>query len=173
MTFHWTAMGRLHKLWTEKEYEELISFCNLMLTKNPTDYLAFYYRGLGHEELKQFDLAIDDFKTSETSLLTYKRKTLLKEYFTRIPIQLSRVYRKKQDKEKAFEYADKAVQADNKEIDGLKWRASLKEDFGDYVGASEDLNEALRRKPADKILTKMRDRLTYIIIEDKRETASR
>ena len=166
-------MGRLHKLWTEKEYEELISFCNLMLTKNPTDYLAFYYRGLGHEELKQFDLAIDDFKTSETSLLTYKRKTLLKEYFTRIPIQLSRVYRKKQDKEKAFEYADKAVQADNKEIDGLKWRASLKEDFGDYVGASEDLNEALRRKPADKILTKMRDRLTYIIIEDKRETASR
>ena len=144
-----------------------------MLTKNPTDYLAFYYRGLGHEELKQFDLAIDDFKTSETSLLTYKRKTLLKEYFTRIPIQLSRVYRKKQDKEKAFDYADKAVQADNKEIDGLKWRASLKEDFGDYVGASEDLNEALKRKPADKTLTKMRDRLTYIIIEDKRETASR
>ena len=173
MTFHWTAMGRLHKLWTAKEYEELISFCNLMLTKNPTDYLAFYYRGLGHEELKQFDLAIDDFKTSETSLLTYKRKTLLKEYFTRIPIQLSRVYRKKQDKEKAFDYADKAVQADNKEIDGLKWRASLKEDFGDYVGASEDLNEALKRKPADKTLTKMRDRLTYIIIEDKRETASR
>lgn len=166
-------MGRLHKLWTAKEYEELISFCNLMLTKNPTDYLAFYYRGLGHEELKQFDLAIDDFKTSETSLLTYKRKTLLKEYFTRIPIQLSRVYRKKQDKEKAFDYADKAVQADNKEIDGLKWRASLKEDFGDYVGASEDLNEALKRKPADKTLTKMRDRLTYIIIEDKRETASR
>lgn len=173
MTFHWTAMGRLQKLWTAKEYEELISFCNLMLTKNPADYLAFYYRGLGHEELKQFDLAIDDLKASETSLLTYKRKKLLKEYFTRIPIQLSRVYRKKQDKEKAFDYADKAVQSDNEEIDGLKWRASLKEDFGDYVGASEDLNEALKRKPADKALTKMRDRLTYIIIEGKRETAGR
>ena len=144
-----------------------------MLSKNPTDYLAFYYRGLGNEELKQFDLAIDDFKTSETLLTTYKRKTLLKDYFTRIPIQLSRVYRKKQDKEKAFDYADKAVQADSREIDGLKWRASLKEDFGDYIGASEDLNAALKRKPNDKTLMKMRDRLTYIIIEDKRETASR
>jgi tetratricopeptide (TPR) repeat protein len=122
-------MGRLHKLWTNKEYEQLISFCNLMLTKNATDYLAFYYRGLGHEELKQFDSAIGDFKNSESSLSTYKRKNLVKEYFTRIPIQLSRVYRKKQDKEKAFDYADKAVQADNEEIDGLKWRASLKEDF--------------------------------------------
>lgn len=141
-----------------------------MLAKNPADYLAFYYRGLGHEELKQFDSAIDDFKTSETSLSTYKRKDLLKEYFTRIPIQLSRVYRKKQDKEKAFYYADKAVQADNKGIDGLKWRAFLKEDFDDYIGASEDLNEALKRKPSDKVLMKMRDRLTFIIIEDKKET---
>jgi tetratricopeptide (TPR) repeat protein len=143
-----------------------------MLSKNSGDYLAFYYRGLGNEELKQFDLAIDDFKTSETLLPTYKRKTLLKD-FTRIPIQVSRVYRKKQNKEKAFEYANKAVQADNKEIDGLKWRASLREDFGDYIGASEDLNEALKRSPTNKTLIKMRDRLTYMIIEDKRETASR
>jgi tetratricopeptide (TPR) repeat protein len=171
--FHWTAMGRLDKLWTAKEYEKLISFCNLMLTKNPTDYLAFYYRGLGNEELKHFDLAIDDFITSENILTTNKRKNLVKDYFTRIPIQISRVYRKKQDKEKTIEYADKAVQADNQEIDGLKWRASLKEDFGDYIGASEDLNEALKRRPADKVLVKMRDRLTYMIIQDKRETASR
>lgn len=106
-------------------------------------------------------------------LTTYKAKSLLKEYFTRIPIQISRVYRKLHDNVNASEYADKAVQADNKEIDGLKWRASLKEDFGDYVGASEDLNEALKRRPKDKTLTKMRDRLTYIIIEDKRETANR
>lgn len=144
-----------------------------MLNKNPTDYLAFYYRGLGNEELKKFDLAIEDFKTSGSLLTTYKRKTFLKEYFTRIPIQISRVYRKKQDKEKTFDYADKAVQADKEEIDGLKWRASLKEDMGDYIGASEDLNEALKRKPTDKTLLKMRDRVTYIIIEDKRKTVSR
>jgi tetratricopeptide (TPR) repeat protein len=173
LTFHWTAMGRLHKLWTAKEYEQLISFCNHMLTKNPTDYLAFYYRGLGHEALKQLDSAIEDFKTSETSLSTYQRKNLLKEYFTRIPIQLSRVYRKKQDKEKTLYYADKAVQADNEEIEGLKWRAFLKEDSGDFIGASEDLNEAMKRRPTEKTLVKMRDRLTYMIIEDKKETAGR
>ncbi len=173
MTFHWTAMRRLHKLWTAKQYEDLILFCNLMLSKSPTDYLAFYYRGLANGELKQFDLAIDDFKTSETLLTTYKRKTLLKEYFTRIPIQLSGVYRKMRNKEKALEYADKAVLADSKEIDGLKWRDTLKEDFGNYIGASEDLNEALKRRPKDKTLLKLRDRLTFIIIEDKRETASR
>ena len=144
-----------------------------MLTKNPTDYLAFYYRGLSNEMLNQFDLAIEDFNKSEMTLTTYKRKALLKEYFTRIPIQLSRVYRKMQDKEKAFDYADKAVEANKEEIDGLKWRASLKEDFGDYLGASEDLNEALKRRPKDKSLVKLRDRLTYIIIEDRRETASR
>ena len=166
-------MGRLHKLLTAKQYDELISFCNLMLSKNPTDYLAFYYRGLANEELKQFDLAIDDFKTSETLLTTYKRKSLLKEYFTRIPIQLSRVYRKKQDKEKTIEFADKAVQADNEETDGLIWRASLKEGFGDNIGASEDLNEALKRKPTDKKIKQMRDGLTYKIIQDRRETASR
>ncbi len=173
MAFRWTAMGRLYKLWTAEEYEDLISLCNLMLSKNPTDFLAFYYRGLSNEGLKQFDLAIDDFMTSEQILTTYKRKSLVRDYFTRIPIQISRVYRKKQDKEKTIEYADKAVQADNEEIDGLKWRASLKEDFGDYMGASEDLNEALRKRPNDKTLTKLRDRLTFIIIEDKRETASR
>lgn len=144
-----------------------------MLNKNPTDYLAFYYRGLANEELKELDLAIDDFKTSETLLTKYKRKNWVKEYFARIPVQLSRVYRKKQDTQKAIDYADKAVQADNGEIEGLKWRAFLKEDFGDYIGASEDLNEALRRKPSDKALIKMRDRVTYLIIEDRRETASR
>ena len=173
MAFRWTAMGRLYKLWRTKEYEDLISLCNLMLSKNPTDYLAFYYRGLANEELKQLDLAIDDFKTSETMLTESKRKSWMKEYISRIPIQLSRVYRKKQNKEKAIGYADKAVQVDNEEIDGLKWRAFLKEDFGDYIGASEDLNEALKRKPSDKTLIKMRDRLTYIIIEDRKETASR
>ena len=133
MAFRWTAMGRLNKLWTAKEYEDLVSLCNLMLSKNPIDYLAFYYRGLANEELKQLDLAIDDFKTSETLLTTNKRKSWMKEYISRIPIQLSRVYRKKQNKEKAIDYADKAVQVDNGEIDGLKWRAFLKEDFGDCL----------------------------------------
>lgn len=166
-------MGRLEKFWTSEEYGQLISFCDLMLDKNPTDYLAFYYRGLGNEMLKRFDLSIADFEKSEMMLATYKLKSLRKEYFTRIPIQVSRVYRKLLDNVKALEYADKAVQVDNKEIDGLKWRASLKEDLGDFVGASEDLNEALKRRPKDKILTKLRDRLTFIIIEDKRETASR
>ena len=173
MTFHWKAMGRLHRLWTAKEYEDLISFCNLMLAKNPTDYLAFYYRGLANEELKQFDLAIDDFKTSENVLTRDRGRNFVKEYFTRIPIQISRVYRKKRDKEKTIEYADKAVLADNKETDGLIWRASLKEYYGDYIGASEDLNEALKRKPTDKKIKQMRDGMTYKIIEDKRYTASR
>lgn len=166
------ATGRLYKLWATKEYEDLISLCNLMLDKNPNDYLAFYYRGLGNEMLKQFDLAIDDFKTSESLLTTNKFKNLLKEYFTRIPIQISRIYRKKQDKEKTFDYADKSVKADKEEIDGLKWRSSLKEEIGDYIGAVDDINEALRRKPNNKILIKMKERLIYIIIQKKRETAS-
>lgn len=173
MAFRWTAMRRLYKLWTAKKYEDLISLCNLMLSKNQADYLAFYYRGLANEELRQLDLAIDDLKTSQSLLTTNRRKNWVIEYLTKIPIQLSRVYRKKQDKEKALDYADKAVQADNKETDGLKWRAFLKEDFGDYIGASEDLNEALKRKPADKSLIKMRDRLTYMIIQNTREMASR
>ncbi len=173
LTFRWTATGRLYKLWTAKKYDDLILLCNLMLSKNQADYLAFYYRGLANEELKQLDLAIDDLKTSENLLTKYKRKSWLTEYSARIPIQISRLYRKKRDKEKTFEYADKAVQADNKETDGLIWRASLKEYYGDYIGASEDLNEALKRKPTDKKIRKMRDELTYSIIEDKKETASR
>ena len=171
--WHWRAMGQLDKLWTSDKHEELISFCNRLLTKNPTDFFAFYYRGLSNEKLNLFNESIEDFRQSETTLTNYKRKTLLKEYFIKIPIQISRVYRKMQDNKKAFEYSDKAVQADIKEIDGLKWRASLKEDIGDFIGASQDLNEAMRRKPKDKNLIKLRDRLTYIIIEDKRETASR
>jgi tetratricopeptide (TPR) repeat protein len=155
-----------------KDYEELISCCNMMLTRTPTDYLPFYYRGLGNEELKLFDLAITDFKTSEELLRTNSRKALFREYFTRIPIQLSRVYRKKQEIDKALVYADKAVQADNKGIDGLIWRASLKEDFQDFVGSSEDLNEALRRKPTNKALRRMRDGLTYKIIEQGKEMFS-
>ena len=173
MAFRWTVMGRLYKLRTINRYEDVISLCDLLLSKNPTDYLAFYYRGLANEEVKELDLAIDDLKTSQTLLTTNKWKSWVKEYLTKIPIQISRLYRKKRDKEKTFEYADKAVQADNKETDGLIWRASLKEYYGDYIGASEDLNEALKRKPNDKKIKQMRDGLTYKIIEDKKERASR
>lgn len=171
--WRWKAMGQLDKLWATKNYEELISFCDTMLSKNSADYLAFYYRGLANEMLNLFEESIADLKKSEIALTNHKRKSLVKEYISKIPIQISRVYRKLQDKEKAFEYADKAVLADNSEIDGLKWRATMKEDFGDYLGASEDLNEALKRRPTDKTLIKLRDRLTYIIIEDRRETANR
>ncbi len=135
--------------------------------------VADHYRGLANEELKQFDLAIDDLITSETLLASNNRKSWVKEYLAKIPVQLSRVYRKKQDNEKAIAYADKAVQADHEGIEALKWRTFLKEDVGDYIGASEDLNEALKRRPADKTLTKMRGQLTYMIIENKREAASR
>lgn len=166
----WRANGQLNELWASKDYQGVISFCNLMLRKNPADYLAFYYRGLSYEELGLFDEAIVDFKTSEISLNSWRARVLLKEYFIRIPIQLSRIYRKLQDNEKALEYADKAVQANEKDTDGLKWRASLKEDFGDYIGASEDLNEAMKRKRFDKKLVKMRDRLTYIIIHEQRDS---
>ncbi len=144
-----------------------------MLSKNSTDYLAFYYRGLANEELNLFAESIEDFKKSSEMLSTYRLKSYAKWYFSRIPIQISRLYRKLQDKESAFDYADKAVQADKVEIDSLKWRASLKEDFGDNMGALEDLNEALRRRPKDKATLKMRNRLTYIVIQDQREKASR
>lgn len=165
-------MGQLDKFWTSNKYQELISYCNELLTKNPTDFFAFYYRGLSNEKLNLLNESLEDFRQSEITLTNYKRKALLKEYFTKIPIQVSRVYRRLQDKEKTFEYADKAVHADKTEIDGLKWRASLKEDVGDYIGASMDINEAMRRRPKDKTLIKQRDRLTYFIIEDKKQTAS-
>lgn len=139
-----------------------------MLSKFPTDYLAFYYRGLAHEKLNELDLAIEDFNTSERFLFKAQRQSFLKEYFTKIPIHISRVYRKKQDLEKALEYADRAVQADNKETAGLIWRASLKKDMEDLSGASDDLNEALSRKPSDRKLKKMRDVLTYHIIQEQR-----
>ena len=173
LIFHWTAIGRLDKLWASNEYAELISFCDLMLSKDPSDYLALFYRGLANEKTNRFEIAIKDLIKSETMLVTYKQKSLVKEYFVRIPIQLSRIYGRLQNMEKAFDYADKAVQANNEEIDGLKWRASLKEGTGNLLGASEDLNIALRRRPNDKSLTKLRDRLTHLIIEDKRERAGR
>src|SRR5688500_16327193 len=121
LMWHWKATGQLDKLWTSNRYQELISFCNELLTKNPTDFFAFYYRGLSKEKLSLLNESLEDFKQSEITLSNYKRKALLKDYFTKIPIQISRVYRKLQEKEKSFDYADKAVQADMTEIDGLKW----------------------------------------------------
>lgn len=171
--WYWRAMEQLHKLWVSCKYDEVISFCNALLAKKPTDFFAFYYRGLANEKLGLLKESLGDFEQSYITLTNYKRKRLLKEYFTQIPIHISRIYRKMQDNEKAFEYADKAVEVDVTEIDGLKWRASLKEDNGDYTGASEDLNEAMKRGPKNKTLMKLRDRLTYIIIQDMRETASR
>jgi hypothetical protein len=43
--------------------------------------------------------------------------------------------------------------------------------MGDYIGASEDLNESLQRRPKDAGLTKMRDRLTYFIVEERKEVS--
>lgn len=169
LIFHWRALRQLDKLWASKNYIELVSFCNMMLSRNQTDFLAFYHRGLANEELCLFEESIEDFEKSNAALSTWRLTSFARWYLARIPIQMSRVYRKKQDKDRAFDYADKAVQVDKKEIDGLKWRASLKEDFGDNIGALEDLNEALRRRPRDKTVLKMRNRLSYIVIQDKRD----
>jgi len=173
LIWRWRTIGRLEKLWTSKDYTELIGQCDLMQSKNPKDYLAFYYRGLSYEALGLFEDSIRDFKQSELTLVNYKNESILKEYFSKIPIQISRVYRKMQNKEKAFEYADKSVLVDNSDVEGLKYRASLKADFEDNIGALEDLNEALKRRPSDKLILKMRDQLTYSVIQDQKETASR
>jgi len=166
-------MGQVEKLWTGKNYIELINLCDEMLGKNRPDHLAFYYRGLANEALTLYDNSIRDFEQSNLTLHNYKRKSWFKEYFSKIPIQISRVYRKMQNKEKAFEYADKAVLADNEGVEGLRYRAALKRDFGDNIGALEDLNEALKRRPRDKGVLTMRDKQTYVVIQDQRETASR
>lgn len=165
LKFYWTAGRRMDKLWTTGNYEELISQCNVMISKDPTYYMGFYYRGLANEMLSFFDEAIEDLKNSDKALNASKRKNLAKWYLIGIPIQLSRVYRKQQNNEMSMEYANNAVDKDSKGVRGLKYRATLKEDSGDYIGASEDLNEAIRRRPNDKSLLKLRDRLTYIIIE--------
>jgi tetratricopeptide (TPR) repeat protein len=173
LIWRWRTIGHIEKLWTSKDYTELIGQCDLMQSKNPKDYLAFYYRGLSYEALGLFDDSIRDFMQSELTLINYKNESSVKEYFSKIPIQISRVYRKMQDKEKAFEYADKSVQADNTDVEGLKYRALLKADFEDNIGALEDLNEALKRRPGDKLILKLRNQLTYDVIQDHRETASR
>ncbi len=171
LIWRWRTMETIDKLWIAKNYTELISICDIMISKNPEDYMGFYYRGLSNEALAFYDNAINDLRQSEITIINFRRKSLVKEYFSKIPIQLSRVYRKMQDNEKAFEYAGKAIQVDREDVDGLKWRSSLKEDLGDYTGAIEDLNEALKRKPKEKIITRMRDRLIYILIEEKKHVA--
>jgi tetratricopeptide (TPR) repeat protein len=172
-TFRRDAINRVTRLWQLKEYDQVISLTSSMLTKNPTDALAFYYRALSYEMLKLFELAVEDLAQAELNLSRSSQQGLLQEYFVKIPIQLSRVHRKLQNKEIALEYADTAVTADKHGIDGLLWRASLKEDFGDLVGASEDLNTALTRQPTNEGLKKSRDRLTYLIIEHKKYQANR
>ena len=149
----------------------MISLCNTMISKSSIDYSAFYHRGLANEELHLFSEAIEDFKRSSDALASYRLKS--KWYLIKIPVQISRVYRKLQDKENAFVYADMAVRVDSKGINGLTWRASLKEDFGDNIGALEDLNMALSRRPKDKATLKMRNRLTYDVIEAQKYMANR
>jgi tetratricopeptide (TPR) repeat protein len=149
------------------------SLCDEMLSKKQADHLAFYYRGLCNECLKLYNNSIQDFEQSEKALNNYKRKSLFKEYVSLIPIQMSRVYKKMQDNKKAIEYADKAVQSDNNDVNGLNYRASLKEDFGDNIGALEDLNQALKRRPNNKSILKMRDRMSYIVIQEQRERSNR
>lgn len=173
LLWSWRAIGQMNKSWASENYIDLISICDQMLRKRPNDYMAFYYRGLGNEFLNLYEDAISDYKQAAGILGKQKLNWFTRDYFSRIPIQLSRVYRKMQNNVKAFEYADKAIHIDQQKVDGLKWRASLKEENGDYIGAIEDLNEALKRRPKDRTLKKMRDRLTYIVINDSRETASR
>jgi tetratricopeptide (TPR) repeat protein len=171
LIFQWKASRQLDRLWASKQHIEMISLCNIMISKSSIDYVAFYHRGLANEELHLYAEAIEDFKKSSEALASYRLKS--KWYLTKIPIQISRVYRKLQDRENAFDYADKAVQVDNKGINGLTWRASLKEDYGDNIGALEDLNLALSRRPKDKATLKMRNRLTYYVTEMQKYMASR
>jgi tetratricopeptide (TPR) repeat protein len=166
--FRWKAIGKLEKLWNSKRYIDLISFCCVLLAKNQADYTAFYYRGLAFEHLGLFAASVNDFKKAN-EYLVYKHKFFSKWYLTMILIHLSRVYKKLQDNEKAFEYANKAVDADVAGIEALKWRASLKEDIDDNLGALEDWNEALRRKPKNDAVLRMRNRMTYVVIERQRE----
>jgi tetratricopeptide (TPR) repeat protein len=167
----WRAINRTEKLWNDKKYHELILFCDVLLQKNPHDDLALYYKGLANESLGFLDEAISYFQQAEKIVVDAKWRRYFLGYYSRIFIQLSVVYNKKQNRHMAFYYADKAILANNKAVNGLKWRATLKEDIGDYIGASEDLNEALRCRPKDAVLKKLRDRLTYTIVEERKEAS--
>lgn len=173
MRWHLIAKDKRRRLWSEKRYQDVLLLCNEMLERNPKDDLTWYYKGLANQSLNLLDEAIICFKQSEKLMTAVKWRWLHTDYSLWIFMQLSRVYEKKRNIDQALHYANKSVQADITKTEGLQWRASLREDLGDYLGASEDLNEALRRRPKDKAILELRDRMTYIIIEENRERASR
>lgn len=140
-----------------------------MLEKNGKDLLAYYYRGISQRELGFLDASVADLWESEKVLKKQRWKWVVKDYYVKIPLQLSKTYVKMRNTKAAIDCAGVAINADLKDVDGLKWRATLKEEAGDVAGALEDVNEAMRRRPKDKALVKMRDRLTYVFIEDKKD----
>lgn len=169
LVWRFGALVRTEKLYRSGNYIDLITLCDEILSKGKPDFLAFYYRGLANESLGFFDVAIADFEQAQGTLDKYKRKSWYTQDFIKVPIQISRVYLKLQNKSKAFEYADKAVIVAKNSTHGLEYRSWLKEEFDDYIGALEDMNEALKIKPKNRTALKMRDRLTYIVIQKQRE----
>jgi tetratricopeptide (TPR) repeat protein len=173
LVWNWKTITELDNLLSEHKFTEVIDLTNVMLDRLPKDHLAYYYKGLAYEGLGWYDEAISNFLQSELELKQYRLKFLMEEDFIRIQIGISRVYRKKQDFEKALEYAEKAIRIKDNKVEGFVWHADIKEEMGDYLEALESINKAIKIKPHKNDLIESRNRLIYIIVQDKWDKASR
>jgi tetratricopeptide (TPR) repeat protein len=169
LIWEWKTTSRINRLFLERKYGEAISLCDEILARNPNDYVAYYRKGLANESLNLLDEAIRCFERAEALVLSTKWKWFVSDYPSWIPIRISRLYRRKQNIDQAMYYANKSVLADDRRIAGLLWRALLKEHLRDYIGASEDLDEALRREPKDRTALEERDRLSDFIGDGRPE----
>jgi Tfp pilus assembly protein PilF len=92
------------------------------------------------------------FLPCKNSLLKLNIKNLNRYNIAKIHHQLSIINFKQQRYSEAIVEISKTISYDENYIEAYKYRAMLKEEMNDLLGALDDLNLALKKKPGNKYL---------------------
>ena len=120
-------------------FDYLINEESEALIEHASSYISkFYnYRGLVHQKLDSFNLAIVDFNKAAES----DPKSAI--YFENI----ADTYSSLKEYDKAIKYYNKAILLDNNKTSAYAWRSYTYEKKEDYFSALFDMNEAIKLSP--------------------------
>lgn len=115
-----------------KSNARVIAICDKAIEVNPSNYEAFYLKGVALTNLEKYDEAIEEFITS----------LAINEDYVVAKAGIANVNRLNKEYDDAFSIYDSILEADENSFEAIKGKAYVYYDMGDYKKADEEFKKA-------------------------------